>query len=407
MKKYCRIYHFVAILFFILAIFSARQVIAQEVTPTPTPTSNLTPTPTNDPQKASDLNNKIKELESKVSDLQSQEKSLSSQISVMDNQVKLTQYRIEATKSQIQTLSDDIGSATSKIDNLESSLTNITKTLLARISATYQLGTIQPLQLLLSSQNFTNFIDRTNYMHIVQEHDRKLMYNTLQAKNDYANQKDIFEGKKQKVLSLQTQLVSYTDQLNQEKKEKDALLKITKNDERTYQEQLSAARAEQAAFLQISSGGGNAVAAGAVKKGDIVGYIISGRSACSSGTHLHFEVKRGGSITDPTNLLSNRSIIWDNSPDGPASLTGSWEWPLPDPIRIHQGYGMTYWARTGWYGGGPHTGLDMSSSSSMATRAVEDGQLYYGGIACGGGTLKFSRVDHNDGSQVFYMHVTP
>ncbi len=176
----------------------------------------------------------------------------------MDNQIKLTQYRIEATKSQIQSITDDIGTATDKIAHLESSLTNITKTLLGRISATYQLGTVQPLQLLLSSQSFTDFIDKTNYLHIVQEHDRKLMYNTLQAKNDYANQKDIFEEKKQKVLALQTQLVSYTDQLDQEKINKQRLLSETQGSEANYARLLAQARAQLAGFSRFTQSQGGA-----------------------------------------------------------------------------------------------------------------------------------------------------
>ncbi len=254
MKKYYKINYFVVVLALSFFIFPVNPLFAQ----TPTPTEAITPTPTEDPQQADDLNNKIRELESKVQSLRSEEKSLSSQISVMDNQIKLTEYRIEAAKSQIVTITEDIGSATNKIEHLESSLTDITKTLLARISATYQLGSVQPLQLLLSSQNFTDFINKTNYIHIVQEHDKKLMYNTLQAKNDYANQKDIFEEKKAKVLSLQTQLVSYTDQLDQEKSNKQRLLAETQGSEANYARLLAQAKAQLAGFSRFTQSQGGA-----------------------------------------------------------------------------------------------------------------------------------------------------
>lgn len=235
---------------------------------TPTPTGTLTPTPTPDhSQDVNDLNNKIKDLESKVSDLQSQERSLSSQISVMDNQIKLTQYRIDYTEQQITQLTNDIDTASNKIDHLDSSLTSITKTLLNRISATYQLGNVQPLQLLLSSQNFTDFFDRTNYIKIVQAHDKKLIYNTVQAKNDYANQKQIFEDKKQKVVALQTQLEDYTKQLDQEKTDKQSLLSETQGSEANYQRLLSQARAQLAGFSRFVQSQGGA-------------SLLSGQTAC-------------------------------------------------------------------------------------------------------------------------------
>ncbi len=244
--------------FFVVFIMSFFLVVSQKplFAEDPTPTGTVTPTPDNSAQ-VSDLNNKIKDLEAKVSDLQSQEKSLSSQISVMDNQIKLTQYRIEATKEQITELTQDIDSASERIAHLEGSLTNITKTLLNRISATYQLGSIQPLQLLLSSHNFTDFIAKTNYIRIVQAHDKEMMYNTVQAKNDYANQKNIFEDKKKEVLALQTQLQDYTTQLDSQKSEKQRLLNDTQGSEANYQRLLAQARAQLAGFSRfVQSQGG-------------------------------------------------------------------------------------------------------------------------------------------------------
>ena len=245
---------FVVFFLSFLLVVSQRHLFADS--PTPTPTGTITPTPDNSAQ-VNDLNNKIKDLEAKVSDLQSQEKSLSSQISVMDNQITLTQYRIESTKEQITELTHDIDSASERIAHLEGSLTNITKTLLNRISATYQLGSIQPLQLLLSSQNFTDFIAKTNYIRIVQAHDKEMMYNTVQAKNDYSNQKNICEAKKKEVLSLQTQLQDYTTQLDAQKSDKQRLLRDTQGSEANYQRLLAQAQAQLAGFSHfVESQGG-------------------------------------------------------------------------------------------------------------------------------------------------------
>jgi len=83
------------------------------------------------------------------------------------------------------------------------------------------------------------------------------MYNTVQAKNDYANQKNIFEDKKKKVLSLQTQLESYTEELDSEKVEKQRLLSETEGSEANYQRILSQTRAQLAGFQGfVTSQGG-------------------------------------------------------------------------------------------------------------------------------------------------------
>lgn len=396
---------FIVLTLFLIGVFNH---FSYAQTETPTPTITPTPTPdTSSQDRQNQLQKEIEELQKKLSELQGQEKTLSSQIAVMDSQIKLTQLRINAVKQQIKDLTDDIETATKKISNLEESLSTLTKVLLNRIVATYEVGNVGPLHVLLASNNISSFFTRANYLRLAQAHDKKLIFETQQAKNDYTNQKEIFEGKKEKIEALKKQLEVYSAELDQEKKEKQALLTITKNDEAIYQQKLQAALAEQRAIQQITAGLGNVAFAGKVKEGDTIGQMVIGRSACSSGTHLHFEVQKNGAIEDPSNYLSNKSVTFENSPDSQFSFSGGWNWPLSDPILIEQGYGMTYWARSGWYGGSPHTGIDMYSNSSMAVRAVKDGDLYKGNIACGGGTLLFARVDQSDGIQTYYLHIIP
>jgi peptidoglycan hydrolase CwlO-like protein len=375
------------------------RVLAQTATPTPTTTT--------DSQKANELSNKIAELEKKLAETRSQANSLSAQIGAMDNQIKLTEARINYTKQQISELTLDIDSATKRVNNLENSLENVSKVLIKRIVATYQAGGVEPMHILLTSDDVSNLLARSNYLKLVQAHDKKLMYNAQQARNDYENQKNIFEDKKAKVEALGTQLEEYNAQLDKEKEDKQTLLTITKNNETTYQRQLQTARAEQAAISQIFSGGGNVVAVGPVNQGDVVGFVINGVSACSNGAHLHFETHEGG-YQDPSRYLQHREVIWDNGPDQPFSFSGSLPFPLADPVRITQGYGMTYYARVlRYYNGGPHTGIDMYSSSSLAVRAVKSGTLYRGSIACGGGQLPFAKVEHDGGFQTLYLHIYP
>lgn len=222
-----------------------------------------TPTPTSTPetsQSVTDLQNKINDLQSKISDLQNQEKTLSSQISVMNNQILLTEYRIQSTEEQITNLTLDIDTTTKKISGLEASLNNLIEVLLNRIVATYEVGTIQPLGILLTSSDASDFISRLNYLKLAQEHDKKLIYQTQQAKVDYTNQKQIYEDKKKQIVSLKTQLEAYTDQLDQEKVAKQRLLTETQGSEANYQKLLGQAKAQLAGFQRfVTSQGGASI----------------------------------------------------------------------------------------------------------------------------------------------------
>jgi len=371
------------------------------------------PTPTPDSARINDLQNQIKELEGKISDSQKQQKTLSSQINVMTSQIKLTELRIASVKQQILELSQDIEKTNKRISTLEGSLTNLTKVLFKRIIATYQVGSIEPVQVILTSNTISNFFTRANYLKMVQNHDKKLIFETQQAKNDYANQKDIFEGKKTKVLGLKTQLEGYTSQLDQEKKTKQSLLDVTKNDEKKFQDMLARARAEYQAIQGIAAGMGQETEVGGVKEGDLIATVIQGGgppiSYCSTGTHLHFEVRDNGALVNPAEKLSSKDVNWDLCGwfgcDSSVGFNGSWQWPLNGKPTITQGFGMTAYARSGAYGGGPHTGIDMVSDD-LAVKAVREGSLYRGSIACGGGRLRYVKVKHSDsGIESYYLHV--
>lgn len=218
-----------------------------------------TPTPTPDNSSAiQNLEQQISDLQVKISDLQGQEKTLSNQISVMDNQIQLTQLQINDTQQKILNLTLNIATASNKINNLQSSINNLTKVLLSRIVATYEVGSSQPFQVLMASNDIHDFFVRANYLKIAQAHDKQLIYETVQAKNDYANQKQIYEDQKKQVEALNAQLTAYNIQLDQEKAAKQSLLSQTQGDEASYQQQLTAAQAELAGFSNFVSAQGGA-----------------------------------------------------------------------------------------------------------------------------------------------------
>ncbi len=250
----------IAVCYLLLIISLTPSVLVYAQTTTPAPTTDNT-------QKATDLNKKIQDLEGKISDLKSQEGSLASQIGVFDSQIKLTEYRINANQQEIQTLTKNIGTAGGKMKNLESSLSDVSKVLINRIVATYEVGGVAAIHVLASSNDISDLFARANYLRLVQAHDKRLMYNAQQAKNDYANQKNILEDKKTKIETLKTQLESYNKELDQQKDSKQKLLSETQGSEGNYQAILAATKAQLAGFSNFTASQGGA-------------SLLSGQTTC-------------------------------------------------------------------------------------------------------------------------------
>lgn len=338
-----------------------------------------------------DLSQRIACYESNIKTLSNSSKTLSSQISQFDSQIKLTTLKITQTEEQISLLSG-------RIDQLEGSLGSLTNAYSERVVETYKMGRVgDPFYLLISSSDLNEAFSRYSYLKKIQEADKSLLDRLQKAQDTYKEEKVSQED-------LQNQLETQQKQLNSQKLSKKLLLDQTKNDEKKYQALLAQALAERAAIERALVSG---TKVGPVKAGDPIALVgNSGYPGCSTGKHLHFEIRKNGNWTDPTYYLQNKSVN-DEQVGGTANMgSGNWQWPIQDTVRVTQHYGLTPYSWRYSYSGGIHTGIDMVSTTSDVIRAPMDGNLFKSSQSCGASsTINIAYIEHNDGTITLYLHV--
>jgi len=362
----------------------------------------------------SELKEQIQEYEAKIKDLQVEKNSLSNQIEYIDTQTRITNLRITETAQKIDEVETEINVLGERISNLDSSLDTLTSVLLERIVAGYKIRQVSFLDILLDSSNVSSLVNRATYYRLARDQNKKNLVQVVSAKSNFEEQQLLRERKKEDLDKLQKALDKQNEQLLIQENTKQKLLEDTQNDEQKYQSLLQQLRAEYAAIQQILSGSGDESIAKSVKKGETIATVIPGASCNSSGSHLHFIVQDGSSVVNPLTYLkriaiNNCSGSSCGSGDGDnAEGTGSWDWPLTEPITLSQGYGRTWTVRNTYVGSiyNSHNGIDITSSSLNVT-AISDGEMTKGSYTgTGGCALPYLKLKHADSNfTTFYLHV--
>ena len=337
------------------------------------------------------LTERIDCLGKELSRLGSQSKTLSNQIAQFDAQIRLTTLKISQTEEKISLLGG-------RIDQLEGSLSSLSEAFSSRAVETYKMARVgDPFLILISAPDLNDAVSRFHYLQRIQEADRDLLSRLQSAQTTYKEEKTDQE-------TLQAELEKQKANLDAQKRAKNALLTQTKNDEKTYQNLLSQALAEKAAIERALVSGVNV---GPVKRGDPIGLVgNSGYPGCSTGKHLHFEIRKNNAWIDPAPYLQNKSVKDDQNGGNMVAIgSGNWPWPIGDTVRLTQFYGHTPYSWRYTYSGGIHTGFDMVSTSSDVIRAPADGNLFKAAESCGSSIINIIYIEHGDNLVSLYLHV--
>ena len=175
-----------------------------------------------------------KELESKTSQLQGELNSLNSELASLSNE-------LDTTSSQIETLAADVEKA--KLDLAAAQLNEQAQydSMKTRIKFMYEGGSISLLEVLFSSENMTDFLNKAEYVTSISEYDRSML-DELRTIRDDIEQKQIgLEEQQEELSELKEELTEKQETLNSK-------ISSTSGQLADYSAQLERAKAAEAAL---------------------------------------------------------------------------------------------------------------------------------------------------------------
>jgi len=306
-------------------------------------------------QEIKELEEKAAQYKQELQNTKNQKNTLNNQIGTIETRIKklrndiyITTAKVDNTTLRIQELSLRIGDKENEIDKKKDSIAEM-------IRALDELDQESLIEIVLTKDNFSDFLNQVRYIESLQEGVHKDLIILQELKSGMEGEKNEAEVKRNELRNLNYQLYSQKQIEDGEKQERNYLLIKTKGQEKQYQSLLDETlKKQQEIHKEVYD--------------------------------LEFELQK---LIDPSKL--------------PKAGSGVLSWPL-DGI-LTQGYGITPYSKR-LYVSGFHNGIDIASSYGEPIRAAMVGEVLAIG-SCGRYAYgNWIAIKHGNGLTTFYAHLS-
>lgn len=299
-------------------------------------------------KKQADLEAQQSTIKSKISQLESDQAGAQEQVDALNELIENLEEQISTVNQKIAVQEAEIADLQAEIDYKESQISEAYDAFKERVRAMYIVGDFTGgLELLLSTDDFEDFLTTMTYIEIMASHDDGVVSALTEDKDGYQAQKAMVEEKRAEIESEKLVLSSKKEELDEQKAEADALLSQIAADKAVLQqEQVKIDKEMQ-------------------KAREAMDAIIAAKTAASEAKN-HVE--------------------------------GAWRWPAPGYKRITSRFGWRSWSNS------YHKGIDIGAPMGANIIASKAGTIVTSSYDANG-YGNYVIIDHGGGYLSVYGHL--
>lgn len=204
---------------------------------------------------ATSIDQQIKDTANKLGDQKAQTQTLASEIAAFDGQIQSLESQIQATQTEMANLAAQIDNLNKQIADTESNLKIQKETLNEYMRVIYEESNTSTLELVAGSNNFSDFVDKTEYLQTMQIKVKDMVDKIKKMREELEKNKKALVTQKDKVVALSKQQNLQKKAVDSQRAAKDNLLAQSKGQENLYKQTLTDLYAQRAELSRINNEG--------------------------------------------------------------------------------------------------------------------------------------------------------
>ena len=319
----------------------------------------------NDLQKAKEL---IDSLKGSKEDIQSEVEKLDKQLNEISGKVKEFESRLSKKRQEIA----DTESALNKAKEQEKKqYRNMKK----RIQFMYENGQTSYVEMLLSADSFTDFLNAVEYITQISQYDRKML-------KEYQNMQVTIADTQKTLETDYASLQSLQAKVQEEKQAVAALESAKKGELNDVADDLTDAQTVAKAYeAEIQA------------QNEVIAQIQAAQKRAAEQQAAQQQAQAAE---------ENQNTAQNTTPSGNGQSTGSMMWPCPSSKRVTSDYGPRTSPTNG--ASSNHKGIDIGATYGADIVAADGGTVLVATYSSSGGNYVI--IDHGGGLCTVYMHAS-
>lgn len=329
----------------------------------------------NDLQKAKEL---IDSLKGSKEDIQSEVEKLDKQLNEISGKVKELESRLSKKRQEIA----DTESALNKAKEQEKKqYRNMKK----RIQFMYENGQTSYVEMLLSADSFTDFLNAVEYITQISQYDRKML-------KEYQNMQVTIADTQKTLETDYASLQSLQAKVQEEKQAVVALESAKKGELNAVADDLTDAQSVAKAYeAEIQA------------QNEVIAQIQAAQKRAAEQQAAQQQAQAAEENQGATDAAGeNQNTAQNTTPSGNGQSTGSMMWPCPSSKRVTSDYGPRTSPTNG--ASSNHKGIDIGAAYGADIVAADGGTVLVATYSSSGGNYVI--IDHGGGLCTVYMHAS-